>query len=82
MFSMPILTATTQPDYVALAMVLVLLGFVAALTVRKYIHSKRPAPVAEPIVPIVSEPAPMQTAPGSAGQIKLCHIYVPLSLLK
>ena len=73
---MPILASTAQPDYVALAMVVALLLFVAVLTVRKYLRNKRPAPVAGVVVP-AEEPKPERpAAPGSAGQIKL-HTVEP-----
>ena len=72
---MSILATTAQPDYVALAMVVVLLGFIAVLTVRKYIRSKRPAPVVEAPTPVAEEPKTEPiTAPGSAGQIKLHNV--------
>ena len=66
--------AETQPDYVALAMVLVLAVIVAIMTLRKYFARKRaprkPAvPVSAPASPAASTPAP--TAPGSAGALKL-----------
>ena len=69
---MHILTAAAQPDYVALAMVAVLLVFVVVMTVRKYLLSKRPAPVAEKTaeVPVVAS----TVAPGSAGQIKIHNV--------
>ncbi len=59
------------PDYVALAMVLVLLIVVAFLAIRKYISRKKaPVVVEEMPVPVVKKTvAPV--APGSAGQVKL-----------
>ena len=65
---MLILTAaqTTQPDYVALAMVLALIVIVAIMAIRKKV--RQAVVVAEP-VPEAAAPKP--TAPGSAGQIKL-----------
>ena len=66
---MQILTAatSTQPDYVALAMVLVLAAIVAIMAIRKRTSRNHAnVTVAEP-VPEVKSPA----APGSAGQIKL-----------
>ena len=67
---MPLLTATqnTQPDYVALAMVLVLAVIIAIMAIRKKasMHSSKEVVAAEP-VPEVASP----TAPGSAGQVKL-----------
>ena len=72
---MSILATTARPDYVALAMVVVFLGFIAVLTVRKYIRSKHPAPVVEASAPVAEEPkAEPVTAPGSAGQIKLHNV--------
>ncbi len=69
---MLILTATqnTQPDYVALAMVLVLAVIVAIMAIRKRFFAKP----AEPDT--AHEPAPAQelklpVAPGSAGLVKL-----------
>ncbi|MBQ9967746.1 MAG: hypothetical protein IJO88_03375 [Oscillospiraceae bacterium] len=66
-----ILTAvqTTQPDYVALAMVLALAVSVLILAVRKRMREKAP-PAAE----VVVEAAPAPEAPGSAGQIRLCGV--------
>ena len=66
--------AETQPDYVALAMVLVLAVIVFIMTLRKYFAKKRTplmpaAPVSVPPAPAASAPAP--TAPGSAGALKL-----------
>ncbi len=59
------------PDYVALAMVLVLLVIVAFLAIRKYISRKKaPVVVEEMPAPVMKKPvAPV--APGSAGQVKL-----------
>ena len=69
---MLILTAaqTTQPDYVALAIVLVLAVIVAIMAIRKKasLRGKKEVAVAEP-VPEVAVQAP--AAPGSAGQVKL-----------
>ena len=66
---MPILTAVqnTQPDYVALAMVLVLAVIVAVMVIRKKI-SKKEVPLVAPVPETV---AAAPTAPGSAGHIKL-----------
>jgi len=67
---MLILTAVqnTQPDYVALAMVLVLAVIVAVMAIRKRFCTK----TKEPEQPVIPAPAPEKpTAPGSAGQIKL-----------
>ena len=63
---------TTQPDYVALAMVLALAILVAVLAIRKHFASKakkqEPAPAA---VPVPAEAPEKPLAPGSAGEIKL-----------
>ena len=68
---------TTQPDYVALAMVLVLAAFVAFKAVQKYMSKKRAAEVAvdltanadAPLTAAAAVDAPV--APGSAGKLKL-----------
>ena len=62
----------TQPDYVALAMVLALAVVVAimALRKRKSLKVKETKTTCEPICENVVE-KPVPTAPGSAGQIKL-----------
>ena len=67
---MLMLTSTAQPDYVALAMVLVLAAIVAVMALRKRFGAKPPAPAAT--VPAEPEPQPAPAlAPGSAGQVKL-----------
>ena len=69
---MPMLTAAqnTQPDYVALAIVLVVAVIVAIMAIRKKISAKNTeaAPVEAP-TPVEAPPVP--DAPGSAGQVKL-----------
>lgn len=74
---MLILTAVqnTQPDYVALAMVLVLALIVAIMAIRKRFCAKatQPEPVVLPAPIPVKEPEKL-VAPGSAGQIKLHNI--------
>ena len=65
---------STQPDYVALAMVLVLLVFVAVLAVRKYLRNKKAAQM--PLPQPQPEPVPVVTAPVSAGQVKI-HDVAP-----
>ena len=65
---------TTQPDYVALAMVLVLALIVAVMTVRKYISKRTPpqaVPEAAPAVKPAAAETKLPTAPGSAGRLKL-----------
>ena len=73
---MLILTAAqnTQPDYVALAMVLVLALIVAMMAIRKRFFTKAKArePVAAVPVPVKMPEKP--AAPGSAGQIKLHNV--------
>ena len=74
---MSILATTARPDYVALAMVVVFLGFIAVLTVRKYIRSKHPAPVVEASAPVAEEPkAEPQPQPRALG---LALAPLPLS---
>ena len=58
-----------QPDYVALAMVLVLLLVVAVMALRKRFGAKKPVTEEVPAAP-VPETVPA-AAPGSAGQVKL-----------
>ena len=67
---MMILTAVQnpQPDYVALAMVLVLAVVVAIMTIRKRFFAKAPAKApAQAPAEALDKPA----APGSAGELKL-----------
>ena len=73
---MLILTAAqnTQPDYVALAMVLVLALIVAIMAIRKrfFTKVKEPEPVIAAAISVneLEKPA----APGSAGQIKIHNV--------
>ncbi len=68
---MLLLTARTDgPDYVALAMVLVLLAVVAFLAIRKYL-SRKNAPVQIEAAPDSVPAPPAPTAPGSAGSVKI-----------
>ena len=61
-------TGITQPDYIALAMVIALLLVVVGMVLRKrFGSSSQPKPEAVP----AAEPAPKPVAPGSAGQLKL-----------
>lgn len=72
---MPILTAAagnTQPDYVALAMVLALALVVVILAVRKKLSKKKKTETAQ-VIPVAQECC-MADAPGSAGQIKLHNV--------
>ena len=68
-------SGTQQPDFVALAMVLVMALIVAALTLRKYLSKKNVTAAAEapaaPAAPVPAKPAVRPTAPGSAGKLKL-----------
>ena len=58
----------TQPDYVALAMVLALAVIVAVMAIRKKMSSgKKEIVEIEPVQEVV---VPKPTAPGSAGQLK------------
>ena len=73
---MLILTAVqnTQPDYVALAMVLVLALIVAIMAIRKRFFTK-----AKESEPVIAAPTPENepekpAAPGSAGQIELHNV--------
>lgn len=70
---MLILTAgveSTQPDYIALAMVLALFVLVAVMALRK--RFAKPAAVEIAPTPAESAPTPeLPAAPGSAGQLKL-----------
>ena len=69
---MLLLTAAqnTQPDYVALAMVLVLAVIVVIMAIRKKISMRNSKEVVavEPVPEVV---IPKPSAPGSAGQVKL-----------
>ena len=73
---MLILTAAqnTQPDYVALAMVLVLALIVAIMAIRKRFFTKVKEP--EPVIaaPISVNKPEKPAAPGSAGQIKIHNV--------
>lgn len=75
---MLILTAAqnTQPDYVALAMVLVLAVIVAIMAIRKKMAPKSVNVEVVTMGPTQEEAAPKSTleAPGSAGQVKLYDV--------
>ena len=65
-------TSQTQPDYIALAMVLALFVVVAVMALRKRFAKPAtgsPAPV--PVPAADTSTAEIPAAPGSAGQIKL-----------
>ena len=63
-------TGTAQPDYIALAMVVALLLVVVGMVLRKRFGSSN-VPKPEAVTAPAVEPAPLPTAPGSAGQLKL-----------
>lgn len=65
-------TATTQPDYIALAMVTVLFLAVAVMALRKrFGAAKKAVPATEAAAAAPAEQASAPVAPGSAGQLKL-----------
>ncbi len=61
---------STQPDYVALAMVAVF----AIIVVIYAIFQKKPAKNREAVQETVSAPAQKAVAPGVAGQVKLNNV--------
>lgn len=63
-------TQGTQPDYVALAMVLVLALIVVVMAIRKNL-SNRKKKAAAPAVSLPVEKPEKPAAPGSAGKLKL-----------
>ena len=63
----------TQPDYVALAMVLVLGVIVAVMAIRKRFAAKVAVPELAETQPPVDTAEPI-AAPGSAGQVKLHNV--------
>lgn len=63
--------ANTQPDYVALAMVLVLAVIVAVMAIRKRFANNQATEVAT-VQPVTETEKPL--APGSAGQVKLHNV--------
>lgn len=66
-------SGSTQPDYVALAMILALALLVAVMTVRKYLTRKNAVRIVSVPAPVDDEPASprIPAAPGSAGKLKL-----------
>ena len=69
MLKFAVAEGTSQPDYIALAIVLVLFVFVAAMALRKrFATIKKTAPVPEAVDPA---PACAPVAPGTAGSLKL-----------
>ncbi len=62
---------STQPDYVALAMVAVFAVIVVIFAIRRKVSGKKAVPVA---VAVPAEPAQMAVAPGVAGQMKLNNV--------
>lgn len=75
---MNLLTAvsqTQQPDYIALAMVVALLIFVAVAALRKrFVSKKAPVEAQHEPAPQVQEAQPAPEAPGSAGQLKIHNV--------
>ena len=73
---MLILTAAqnTQPDYVALAMVLVLALVVAMMAIRKRFFTKEKAQEPVTAAPVPAKMPEKPAAPGSAGQIKIHNV--------
>ena len=69
---MPFFTAvsSTHPDYIALAMVLVLFVVVTVMALRKRSALKKAQNPANDI-PAPAAPVEVKTAPGSAGELKL-----------
>ena len=72
---MLMLTATqnTQPDYVALAMVLALAVIVVIMAIRKRMAINRKEELAT-IESVEEAPQPKPEAPGSAGQLKIYDV--------
>ena len=62
--------AATQPDYIALAMVLVLLLVVAVMAICKRFGAAKKASAPT----MIEEKTETPTAPGSAGQLKLYNV--------
>ena len=62
---------STQPDYVALAMVLVLAVIIVIMVIRKAISNKKSA---TPTESCATEKIQISAAPGAAGQIKLHNV--------
>ena len=65
--------ATTQPDYIALAMVLVLLLIVAVMALRKRFGAQKKIQqdTPESVPAVTTEESAKPAAPGSAGKLKL-----------
>lgn len=61
----------TQPDYIALAMVLALAVIVVVMVIRKRMSNNRRAE-ATAVQPVTETEKPL--APGSAGQVKLHNV--------
>lgn len=71
---MPLLTVdaqTQQPDYIALAIVGVLLILLLAAILRKRFGHKKPAAAPEKVPETVSQQKNVSVAEGTAGQLKL-----------
>lgn len=71
------LAATAQPDYIALALVAVLVVMLVVMVIRKHFAIKRAAQAKKMKATSAAEPAQevsAPTAPGSAGQVKLYDV--------
>lgn len=69
--------ATTQPDYIALALVAIMAMIVVVMVIRKHSALKKSAQTKNIEVTAVSQTAeevPAPTAPGSAGPVKLYDV--------
>ena len=66
-------TSNTQPDYVALAMVLVLAVIVVIMAIRKKFALKAKTSEAV-VIPVTAETLEKPVAPGSAGQLKIHNV--------
>ncbi len=72
MLKFAVAAGNSQPDYIALAMVLVLFLIVAVMALRKrFGASKKTNSVTETAPAQPAEPSPVPVAPGSAGTLKL-----------
>jgi len=60
-----------QPDYIALALVALMLIVVVVMVIRKHLASKKPADAFVVEEKASEQAAPIELAPGSAGSLKL-----------
>lgn len=68
------LNTNTHPDYIAIALVAILAIIVVALVLRKYLSNRNASTVAENAEEVNESTSSVQTAPGSAGNIKLNNV--------